>query len=197
MSGMWNRTLVYLGLREEPEDFYDDDQPQQFAPEDESGARPAPPRPSAAPDRRPATSEPPPSRPAPGEARAARLARSAGDEDGDSNVRPLHGHDAAPRGATARSRTSVIELSTFDEVEGVGARYRTGQPVLFDLSGADTATARRVVDFVSGMTYAMRGEMTKVGSRAFLLTPSGESLSDEERRRLSGLGFRFPVGGDA
>lgn len=197
MSGIWNRTLVYLGLREEPEDVYDDDHSQHFTLEDDAGAQHAPPRPSDGHERSPVTSEPPPSRPAPGEARAARLARSVPDEDVDSNVRPLHGHDAASRGATARTRTSVIELSTFDEVEGVGARYRTGQPVLFDLSGADTATARRVVDFVSGMAYALRGEMTKVGSRAFLLTPSGASLSDEERRRLSGLGFRFPLGGDA
>lgn len=195
MSGMWNRTLVYLGLREEPEDVYDEP-PEQFVPEDDPHAEHAPPR---AYERRPAPGRYEASvasaRPAPGEARAARLARSNGEADDESNVRALHGGEGRQR--TVTTRTAVVSLAVFDDVEAVGARFRTGQPVVLDVSSADAPTARRVVDFVSGLTYALRGRVAKVGARAFLLTPEGVALSEEERLRLADLGYRVAAGGDA
>lgn len=199
MSGMWNRTLVYLGLREEPEDVYDE-HPEQFVPEHDPHAQHAPARPAFERER---GMDGDPSRPAPGEVRAARLAWNASQDSSDSNVRALRGNgiesraDMEPRPVSATSRTSVIEITAFDDVEGIGARHRTGQPVLFDLAGADAATARRVVDFVSGVAYALRGDMAKVGSRAFLLTPHGVSLPDDERRRLVDLGYRVQTGSEA
>lgn len=196
MSGMWNRTLVYLGLREEPEDVYDE-HPEQFVPEHDPHAQHAPARPAAGTERELGPDVGASSRPAPGEVRAARLAWNASQEPADSNVRPLRGTDAEPTPAPATTRTSVIGITAFDDVEGIGARHRTGQPVVFDLSGADAATARRVVDFVSGVAYALRGDMVKVGSRAFLLTPHGVSLSADERRRLVDMGFRIPTGSGA
>ncbi len=188
MSGMWNRTLVYLGLREEPDDIYDD-VPEQFVPEDDPHARHAPVRPAD-------TSTPSAARPAPGEVRAARQQARVEEADA-SNVRSLRGPEGYVRAVPATARTAIVEVTTFDDVEGVGARFRTGQPVLFDVSGAEATDARRVVDFVSGVTYALRGGMEKVGSRAFLITPEGVELGDDERARLAGLGFRLAAGGDA
>jgi cell division inhibitor SepF len=175
MSGMWNRTLVYLGLREEPDEDYDG-LPERFDPEDDPYAEHAPERPADRPRRR--------SEPAP-----------VDDEPrGSSNVRPLR--DPHVREVPAGARAAVVEVAEFDDVEAIGARYRTGQPVLFDVSRADAATGRRVVDFVSGLTYASRGQLQKVGSRAFLLVPDGVELAPEEHRRLTELGYRLrPVNG--
>jgi cell division inhibitor SepF len=111
----------------------------------------------------------------------------------EDNVRPLRSADAAARTV---SRVAQVEVTTFEDVEAVGARYRTGQAVLFDLSGATAGTPRRVVDFVAGLTYALRGELTKVGARAFLLVPEGARVTDEERRRLTELGYRLPAGSE-
>jgi cell division inhibitor SepF len=109
-------------------------------------------------------------------------------------LRPTPGAEASA--APASARAAVVEIGDFEDVESVGARYRTGQPVVFDASAADPSTARRVVDFVSGMTYVSRGSLSKVGSRAFLLIPDGVQLPDDERRRLAGLGYRV-TGSDA
>jgi cell division inhibitor SepF len=95
------------------------------------------------------------------------------------------------------ARAAVVEISSFDDVPAIGSRYRTGQAVLFDVSRASAAEARRVVDFVSGLTYALRGQLTKVGSRAFLLVPDGVHLPAEERRRLGDLGYRVSAGGES
>lgn len=189
MSGIWNRTLVYLGLREEPEDD-PDERPERFVPEDDPHAQHAPPRPSMP--------------------TAARSNGAASDQtanagapaanNGHDNVLSLRTGDVQVRGArddAPRSRAAVVEVARFDDVEAVGARYRTGQAVLFDTSAADAATARRVVDFVSGLTYALRGEVTKVGARAFLVVPSGVTVSADERRRLGELGYRLPSRSEA
>ena len=173
-GGIWHRTLIYLGLREEPEDGYDE-LPERLAggPVEEQRVR------LGAADGPDPAMTPTPPRPA--------------------EVRPLHRGDphvrAVPGPATARA--AVVEIGRFDDVEAVGARYRSGQPVVFDLGAADATDARRVVDFVSGLTYALDGSLSKVGSRAFLLVPSGVQLADEERRRLVGLGYRVPTGSGA
>jgi cell division inhibitor SepF len=167
-NGLWHRTLIYLGLKEEPEEGYDD-LPERFDPADDPHAEHAPPR-------RPAA------RPAP-EVR-----------DDEATVRPLRSGEvhvrAVPNAPVVRA--SVVEVGGFDEVESIGARYRTGQAVLFDLQSASAADARRVVDFVSGLTYVTRGQLSKVGTRAFLLVPDGVHLPAEERRRLGDLGYRLP-----
>jgi cell division inhibitor SepF len=159
----WNRTLVYLGLKEEPEDVYDE------VVGSANGA----------------------------EERASVGGLSTERSRGDVTVRQLRPTPGAEASATpASARAAVVEIDDFEDVESVGARYRTGQPVVFDASTADPSTARRVVDFVSGMTYVSRGSLSKVGSRAFLLIPDGVHLPDDERRRLAGLGYRV-TGSDA
>jgi FtsZ-interacting cell division protein YlmF len=175
---MWNRTLVYLGLKEEPDEVYDE-LAGRFVPGED---------PDAAAVERPARRERPVDR-AVGAGSAA-VAREPELRAVDaSNVRALRAAD----GAVAAQRVAQVAIRDFEDVEAVGARYRTGQPVLFDLVDAPAATARRVVDFVSGLTYALRGELTKVGTRAFLLVPDGVRLPVDERRRLTELGYRVPA----
>jgi cell division inhibitor SepF len=176
-SGMWHRTLIYLGLKEEPEEGYDE-LPERFVPEDDPHAEHAPARPRSATSTRD---------------------RPVEEDAEEATVRPLRTGDVHVRAVPSMpvARAAVVELTGFDEVEAVGARYRTGQAVLFDLAGAPSGDARRVVDFVSGLTYASRGQLAKVGSRAFLLVPDGVHLPAEERRRLSDLGYRLPSGSDA
>ena len=185
MSGTWNRTLIYLGLREEPEEAFDA-QPERFVPEDDPYAEHAPPRSSER-----ATPRGGGSRPA-----TLEVLERAGTSE-ESNVRPLRGGDVPPvrpLKPQPAPRASVIEVDAFDDVEAIGSRYRTGQPVLFDAAKADTATARRVLDFVSGLTYASRGHLLKVGNRSFLVVPEGIELPEEERTRLGDLGYPVPTG---
>ena len=186
MSGTWNRTLIYLGLREEPDEVYDQ-HPERFVPEDDPYAEHAPPR----------RSEQPAARPAVQSSTVEVLDPPEG--TGDSNVRSLRsGGDATVRPLKPQPvlRVAVIEVDGFTDVEAIGSRYRMNQPVLFDASGADASTGRRVLDFVSGLTFVSRGRLTKVGKRAFLVVPEGVELPSEETDRLRELGYRLPVGSE-
>lgn len=166
-SGVWSRTLVYLGLKEEPEEGYD-------LPERDLVGSAEPTRPAGAAHARFDPVDDPD------------LAPGRGETDA-SNVRQLRVAAAA-----ADVRLAVVEVAVFEDVEHVGSRYRGGQPVLFDVSGADTVVARRVIDFVAGLTFALRGRMHRIGTRAFLLVPDGVALPPREAERLHTLGYRVP-----
>ncbi|HEX9765133.1 MAG TPA: cell division protein SepF [Nitriliruptorales bacterium] len=165
-GGLWRKTLVYLGLVEEPEEH--DDLPERF-----DGSHPQ--HGAHDPQGQP--------RPVPAGAPGA----------GTSNVRPLRvpepgsPHVRAVEGA--QGRVAVVRVEQFEDVEQVGSRYRTGSAVVIDLRAVEHAVARRVLDFVSGMTYALSGRLRPAGDRAFLLAPQGVELSVEERRRLQELGY--------
>lgn len=164
-GGVWRKTLVYLGLVEEPEEH--DELPEHFGRGDVG--RPAPePAPAAR----------------PGEPSNVRPLRTP--EPGAAHVRAVDG---------GNGRATVVAVNAFDDVEQVGARFRGGQPVVLDLTAIDKALARRVLDFVSGLTYALRGRLVPAGQRSFLLVPDGVGLSNEDRRRLEGLGYTV-AGGD-
>lgn len=121
-------------------------------------------------------------------------ASAAPDGDGEpTNVRRLRSSVAPPHARTAGGALAihvvVVEATAFDDAERIGSTYRAGQPVLFDLGGVDHETARRVLDFVAGVTYALRGQLSPAGHRSFLLVPSGVELPAEERRRLADMGY--------
>jgi cell division inhibitor SepF len=168
-GGMWRKTLIYLGLYEEPDEH--DDLPEQFA---------APQRDPRGIDREPVGTP---------EATNVRPLRAA--DAGSPHVRAME----RPVATGTAVRTTVVNVERFEDCEVIGARYRANQAVLFDLATVDKTTARRVLDFVAGTTYALRGSLTRVGSRAFLLVPEGAEVAHDEVDRLEAMGYR--IGGGA
>ena len=176
---MWARTLVYLGLREEPEDaaewqVLEDIEPQD-APVASEPSRAAV-REAVRPAQRPAARE------AAGPARSVPVGVPSG--QATSNVRSLR--DGLEVSA---DRVAVVQVLDFDDVEAIGSRYRLRHPVLFDVSACTREVARRTVDFVSGLTYASHGTLRRTAARAFLLVPEGLDIPLDERRRLAQLGY--------
>lgn len=165
---MWRKTLVYLGLVEEPEEY--DEFPQRAVDYGEGDNNHA---------YEPVSSGVTPRR-----------------EPEESNVRPLHrapepgSAHVRPMAAGLGARVQLVAVTTFDDgASEIGRQYRMGSPVLFDMADADGATARRLLDFVSGVTFALRGRMSKLGPRAFLIVPEGVELTAAERDRLASMGY--------
>jgi cell division inhibitor SepF len=163
---LWGRTLVYLGLREEDEDQVDWQAVEST--DAQKAVQVSPAVPTASGSRG-------------GAASGAPMVRTRPEP---SNVRPLRsGLDVSAE------RVAVVQVHEFDDVEAIGTRYRLRHPVLFDVSGCSREVARRVVDFVSGLTFASRGSLRRTAPRAFLLVPDGVDIPLDERRRLSQLGY--------
>ena len=64
-------------------------------------------------------------------------------------------------------------------------------PVIINLQSADTELSKRLIDFASGLTYALDGSMQRVADKVFLLTPRNVEVSAEERARMLERGGFF------
>ncbi|HVM19376.1 MAG TPA: cell division protein SepF [Egibacteraceae bacterium] len=167
MASMWQRTLTFLGLVEEP---YDDD--YDLPPEE------------PAPRRERTLSEPP--RPERSNVRTIAPARSAAAPPEDLPSRPEPSPSVRP---VHSAKVHVTNPTTFNDVEEVGVNFRNGVPTIMNLAGASESVAKRLLDFASGLIFGLDGRIERVGDRVFLLTPVGVDVSTEERRRLSERGF--------
>jgi cell division inhibitor SepF len=94
-------------------------------------------------------------------------------------VRPMRPTSAKP---------TVLQPESFDDAKDIADRFKASQPVVMDLSGLDRELARRLIDFSSGICYALGGHMERVRPGGYLLTPSDVEVSAEERRRLAAAG---------
>ena len=87
------------------------------------------------------------------------------------------------------ARVHVIEPRGFDQAQEVGDRLKANQPVIVNLQGLDRDLQRRLIDFSSGLTYALSGSMQRVADQVFLLSPTNVEVSQEEKERLRARGL--------
>ena len=81
------------------------------------------------------------------------------------------------------------EPKRFDDVRDIGERFKQGIPVILNLQTTEGELAKRLIDFASGLTYALEGGMQKIADKTFLLTPRNVEVSAEEKARLVEKGF--------
>ena len=74
---------------------------------------------------------------------------------------------------------------SFNDAQQIADRFKDGVPVILNLQGTDTELSKRLIDFASGLTYALDGGMQRVADKVFLLTPRNVSVSAEERATLA------------
>ena len=120
-------------------------------------------------------------------------------------IRPLSRDEATgsqvtatitPRPAVVRAvpvdngaRVHVVAPTQFGDARHIADRLMANQPVIVNLQVADRELMRRMIDFCSGVTYALNGKMERVADKVFLVTPSNVKVSAEERQRLQDDGL--------
>ncbi len=87
-------------------------------------------------------------------------------------------------------RVFIAEPKNFNDVQVVANKYRLGVPVIINLQNVDDINGRRILDFVSGMVYALKGGITPIGKRIYIATPRNIEITPEERRKLRETFFR-------
>jgi cell division inhibitor SepF len=92
-------------------------------------------------------------------------------------------------GSNTSARVHVVAPARFGDAKEIADRLKDNRPVIVNLQVADRDLQRRMIDFCSGVTYALSGEMEKVADQVFLLAPTNVKVSDEERKRLVERGF--------
>ncbi|HEX5586394.1 MAG TPA: cell division protein SepF [Acidimicrobiia bacterium] len=92
-------------------------------------------------------------------------------------------------GPTTAARVHIVEPQSFNDAQEVGDRLKANQPVILNLQGLPKELQRRLIDFSSGLAYAVGGQMAKVNDQVFLLKPSDVEVSQEEKERLQARGL--------
>jgi cell division inhibitor SepF len=174
-ADVWNRTLVYFGIAEEDEEWDEDGYVTNEELERSYSERPNVRR--LSPRRRSKEFEdwtdPEPER---GAQTAVLRPRP----------RPVQ---AAPNEAAVR--VHLVIPRSFNDAQQIADKFKEGTPVILNLQGSDPDLSKRLIDFASGLTYALDGGMQRVADKVFLLTPRNVEVSAEERARLLERGGFF------
>jgi cell division inhibitor SepF len=166
----WHRALVYFGLAEEP-DYYE---PAGYEPETSSEDEVFETRPRRSNVRRL-------------ERRRSRneIDDIFADEPGPERTRVLRPvENGAPD-----VQVHLVTPNSFNDAQEVADHFKRTVPVILNLQATDGELAKRLIDFASGLTYALDGGMQKIADKTFLLTPRNVEVSAEERARLVERGF--------
>ena len=163
---LWNRTLVYFGIAEDEE--WDEDGYQTNEELEESYRRR---------DRQ----------------NVRRLPRTPEADEWPSEEASQRRQRSRLRSVDAPSPAKVhlVIPRTFNDAKQIADRFKAQIPVILNLQGADTELSKRLIDFASGLTYALDGSMQRVADKVFLLTPRDVELSAEERARAIERGGFF------
>ena len=169
----WHRALVYFGLAEDPEyrehDVYEPD----TAPHGqvyEGGSAP----------------------------RSATVSRISERRRARDEIDDIFADDEPPRrrvlqpvggNGGADVQVHLVTPSSFNDAQEVADRFKRSVPVILNLQTTDSELAKRLIDFASGLTYALDGGMQKIAEKTFLLTPRNVEVSAEEKARLVEKGF--------
>ncbi len=176
----WHRALVYFGLAEDHD--YGPEYEDEFEPETDAD-EPFEARRDRDRDR--------------GEGSVRRLPtsrRARRDEIDDifADDEPI----AASRTRTLRPvdnggdiQVHLVIPRNFNDAQQVADQFKRSVPVILNLQTADHNLSKRMIDFCSGLTYALDGGMQRIAEKMFLLTPRNVEVSAEEKARLIDKGF--------
>jgi cell division inhibitor SepF len=167
----WHRALVYFGLAEDPgyeQDIYEPDTAPHGQVYESS---------------------------APRTAKVSRISerRRSRDEIDDifaEDDRPSRARVLQPVGnGGADVQVHLVTPTSFNDAQEVADRFKQTVPVILNLQTTEGELAKRLIDFASGLTYALEGGMQKIAEKTFLLTPRNVEVSAEEKARLVEKGF--------
>jgi len=172
----WHRTLVYFGLAED-RDAYEEEEADPREPEavleDRYRERPNVRRLSTR-RRRDEIDD--------------IFADDSATESRTTRLRPV-GSEPASNGRSESSRVHLVIPTSFNDAQDIADKFKDSIPVIVNLQGIDRDLSKRLVDFASGLTYALDGGMQQIADKVFLLTPRNVEVSAEERARLIEKGF--------
>jgi cell division inhibitor SepF len=180
LGELWNRTLVYFGIAEEDE-YWDDEDGYAAEESLEQTYRERPNVRRLTPRRR---------------------SHDYDDWTESEADQPTHRVAAvrAPRPGRPQIevvpnpssvRVHLVLPRSFNDAQQIADRFKQSIPVILNLQGTDTELSKRLIDFASGLTYALNGGMQRVADKVFLLTPRNVEVSAEQRAQLLERGGFF------
>ncbi len=181
--GLWHRIKVRLGLEDEWDDEYYEEEDEGYY---EAGVEADE---AFAPPRRTSSDSPYGSGASAGAVK--RLDRGPDLErarSGGSQLRAVPSVSGGV-GTSAQMKMHIVEPKSFTEAQAIADKFKQGTPVIMNMASTKPDLAKRLLDFASGLTYGLDGGLQKVSDKVFMLTPHNVDVTDADRRRLRDTGL--------
>ena len=181
MPGTMRKLGLYLGLVEDDEEGLDarDRRYSDDAYDDEEVREPV-----AATSRRWSPADDLPPTTALRRSEVSGSVRTRGSVALDSQLRP------APAPAFDEPyRITTLHPRTYNEARQIGEHFRSGTPVIMNLTEMDDTDAKRLVDFAAGLIFGLRGSIERVTNKVFLLSPEHVEVTAEDKAKIAESGF--------
>jgi len=88
-----------------------------------------------------------------------------------------------------QAEVCLVVMHEFEDAQKIADRYRADIPVIANMQSCEAGLATRLIDFCSGLTYALGGGLQRIDDRVFLLAPHNVDLSSEATARFLERGF--------
>ena len=86
-------------------------------------------------------------------------------------------------------RITTLHPRTYNEAVTIGEHFRSGTPVIMNLSEMADSDAKRLVDFAAGLTFGLHGRVERVTAKVFLLSPQNVTVTAQDKARIAENGF--------
>lgn len=80
----------------------------------------------------------------------------------------------------------VVKPASVDDSREITETLLAGRTVILNLEGMDLEIAQRIIDFISGATFAINGNLQKISNYIFLVTPTNVDISGDLQDLLGG-----------
>lgn len=181
---LWHRLKVRLGLEDEwDDDYYEDEEEEFYEAEAKQVDDVYTPRRSASYDSPYGSGA---------SAGAVKRLDRGPDLDRARAGGSLRSVPAGPSSGTpggAQMKMHIVEPKSFTEAQAIADKFKQGTPVIMNMVATSPELAKRLLDFASGLTYGLDGGLQKVSDKVFMLTPHNVDVSDADRRRLRDTGL--------
>jgi cell division inhibitor SepF len=86
-------------------------------------------------------------------------------------------------------RITTLHPHSYNDARAIGEHFRTGTPVIMNLTEMSDVDAKRLVDFAAGLIFGLHGRIERVTNKVFLLSPEHVEVTAEDKARIVEGGF--------
>lgn len=106
----------------------------------------------------------------------ARTSRNSRSNSSNNKVTPMR---QPARRTGVSMEVCVIKPTSVEDAREITETLLDGRTVILNLEGLDLEIAQRIIDFTSGATYAISGNLQKISNYIFLVTPTNVEISGD------------------
>ena len=96
-----------------------------------------------------------------------------------SYAQPQQSYAQPQQGYAQQPRLLLVRPDRFELAADIADRIRERSAIVLNLENTEKDTTRRILDFLSGVTYALGGTVKRISGNTFIITPAGVDFTGD------------------